>query len=90
MERTRNQKQVSIASRTFRVHLVGKMEKWEDRKWWCKKIASELIIHTYANRVPEEQKGEEPTKSTDGVLAKDPLKVELAIEESPITQKCES
>ena len=90
MERTGNQKQVSIASRTFRVRLVGKMEKWEDRKWWCKKIASELIIHPHVNRVPEEQKGEEPTKSTGGVPAKDLSKVKLAIEESPITQKNES
>ena len=56
----------------------------------AKKIVSELIIHTHANWVPEEQKGEEPTESTDRVLAKDPSNVKLVIEESPITQKCES
>ena len=52
-----------------------------------KKIISELIIHTHANQVLEEQKGEEPTKSISRVLAKEPPKVKSLIEESPITQK---
>jgi len=55
-----------------------------------KKIVNELIVHTHVNRLPEKQKGEEPTKSTNEVLAKDPPKAKLMIEESPITQKCES
>ena len=54
------------------------------------KIVSELIIHTHAIRVLGEQKGEEPIESNSGVLAKDPPKVKSVIEESPITQKCES
>ena len=33
---------------------------------------------------------EETTKSTGGVPTKDPPNVKLVIEESPITQKCES
>ena len=44
----------------------------------------------HANRVPKEQKGEEPIESTGGVLAKDPLKVKSMIEEYPITQKYKS
>ena len=36
------------------------------------------------------KKGEEPTKSTSGVPAKDLPKVKSVIEESPITQKCKS
>ena len=55
-----------------------------------KKIVNELIVHTHANRVLEKQKGEEPTESTDEVLAKDPPKAKSMIGESPITQKCES
>ena len=51
-----------------------------------KKIISELIIHTHANQVLKEQKGEEPTKSISRVLAKEPPKVKSVIEESPITQ----
>ena len=43
------------------------------------KIVSELIVHTHANQVLKEQKGEEPTKSTGGVSAKDPLKVKSMI-----------
>ena len=54
------------------------------------KIVSELIVHTHAIQVPGEQKGEEPIESNSGVLAKDPPKVKSVIEESPITQKCES
>ena len=34
--------------------------------------------------------GEQPTNSIDGVLAKDPLKVRLVIEESLITQEHKS
>ena len=45
-------------------------------------------MHT--NWVPKKQKGEEPTESTDEVLAKDPPKAKSMIGESPITQKCES
>lgn len=37
------------------------------------------------NEVPEEQKGEEPTKSTGGVPTKVHPKVKLVIKESPIT-----
>ena len=41
-------------------------------------------------RVPEEQEKEEPTRSTGGVLAKDPPKVKLVIKESPRTPKYEN
>ena len=39
-----------------------------------------------AIEVSEEQKDEEPKKSTDGVLVKDTPKVKLVIEKSLITQ----
>ena len=55
----------------------------------AKKIISELIVQKHANRVLEEQKDEEPIKSTNEVPAKDFSKVKSVIEESPITQKCE-
>ena len=42
------------------------------------------------NKVPKEQKGEEPTESTSGLPVKVSPKVKLVIEESPITQKCKS
>ena len=45
------------------------------------KVVSELIVHMHANRVPREQKGEEPIESTSGVLAKNPPKVKSVIEE---------
>ena len=56
----------------------------------AKKIVSKLIVHKHANWVPEEQNGEEPTESIDGVLAKDPPNVNSMIKKSLITQKCES
>ena len=40
--------------------------------------------------VPEKQRNKEPTESIGRVPAKDPPKVKSMIEESPITQKCES
>jgi len=40
--------------------------------------------------ISEEQKGEEPKKSTVGELAKDTPKVKLVIEKSLITQKYKS
>jgi len=49
-----------------------------------------LIVQTHTNRVLEEQKDEELTDSIGEVLAKDVPKVKSVIEESPITQKCES
>ena len=56
----------------------------------AKKIVSKLIVHKHANWVLEEQNYEEPTESTDGVLAKDSPNVNSVIKESLITQKCES
>jgi len=67
-------------------HSIPQMSPTND----VKKIVSELIVHMHTNWVLKEQKDEEPIKSTSGVPAKDPLKVKSAIEESPITQKCES
>ena len=40
--------------------------------------------------VPEKQRNKEPIESIGKVSAKDPPKVKSMIEESPITQKCES
>ena len=48
--------------------------------WWCTKIVSELTVHEHSNGVPEKQEKQEPTKSTGGVPAKDPLKVKLVKE----------
>ena len=45
--------------------------------WWCKKIVSELIIHTRANECTWRTKEKNQSKGTGGVLAKDPLKVKL-------------
>lgn len=50
------------------------------------KIVSELIFQTCVNWVRKEQKGEESTKSTGGVLAKDLPKVKSVMKESLITQ----
>ena len=43
------------------------------------KVVSELIVHMHANRVPREQKGEEPIESNSGVLAKNLPKVKSMI-----------
>ena len=67
-------------------HLFPQMAPTDD----AKKIVNELIVHMHANWVPKEQKGEKPTESTDGVLAKDSPNVNSMIKESLITQKCES
>ena len=49
-----------------------------------------VCLHAHQIGYLKNKKNEEPTESTNGVPAKDPLKVKSVIEESPITQKCES
>ena len=46
-----------------------------------------ILGHKPQHEVPKEQKkNKEPIKSTSEMLAKDPLKAKLIIEESPRTQ----
>ena len=54
--------------------------------WWCTKIVSELIVHTHANGYTWRTKEKNQSKGTGSVLAKDPPKVKLVMEESLRTQ----